>query len=256
MTEDVLVITRTGSVAQITMNLPQKRNALTVPLYTGLAETLARLQEDVSVRAVVLYGGRHFCAGGDLGGLGMSSLEMRRAMIHGHRIVRALAGSPWPVIAAVEGNAYGAGFSLALACDFVVADENSAFCAAFGRVGLTPDYGLMWTLPQRVGVGVAREILMLCEPIDGNKARQLGLVDRFCPQGAVLDTAMELAGRLAAAAPGTVATTKAALARFPMQLDTMLAWEADTQSVLVRSDDFAEGVSAFMEKRVPHFRGR
>jgi enoyl-CoA hydratase/carnithine racemase len=253
---EVLSITRQGNVAQITMNVPQKRNALTVPLYTGLATALANLQDDTSVRAIVLYGGGHFCAGGDLGGLDASTLDMRRGMIHGHRIVRALTGGPWPVVAAVEGNAYGAGFSLAVACDFVVADENSNFCAAFGRVGLTPDFGLMWTLPQRVGIGAAREILMLCEPIAGAKAKQLGIVDRLCAQTAVLDTALELAERLAAAPPGTITTTKAALARFPMQLDTMLAWEADTQSMLVRSEDFAEGVHAFMAKRAPTFKGR
>jgi enoyl-CoA hydratase/carnithine racemase len=256
VTEEALVITRMGSVVQITMNLPQKRNALTVPLCTALADTLTRLQDDTSVRAIVLYGGRHFCAGGDLGGLDGSALEMRRAMARGHRIVRSLAGGPWSVVAAVEGNAYGAGFSMALACDFVVTDENSRFCAAFGRVGLTPDFGLMWTLPQRVGIGVAREIMMLCEPITGSEARQLGLVDRLCTQTPVLDTALELADRLAAAAPATISTIKAAMACFPMQLDTMLAWEADTQSLLVRSDDFSEGTKAFMEKRVPQFKGR
>lgn len=253
---DVISISRHGNVAQITMNLPQKRNALTVPLYTALADALARLQDDAGVRAVVLYGGSHFCAGGDLGGLDASTLDMRRGMLRGHRIVRALTGGPWPVVAAVEGNAYGAGFSLALACDFVVADENAKFCAAFGRVGLTPDFGVMWTLPQRVGIGATREILMLGEPIDGAKAKTLGIVDRLCEPSAVLDTAFELAQRLAAAPPGTIATTKAALSRLPMPLDAMLAWEADTQSVLVRSEDFAEGVKAFMEKRAPKFDGR
>jgi 2-(1,2-epoxy-1,2-dihydrophenyl)acetyl-CoA isomerase len=253
---EALSITRDGNVALITMNVPEKRNALTVQLYSELAAELMRLQDDTSVRAVVLHGGRHFCAGGDLGGLDASTLEMRRSMHHGHRIVRTIINGPWPVVAAVEGGAYGAGFSLALACDFVVADEHASFCAAFGRVGLTPDFGLMWTLPQRVGIGAAREILMLCEPIAGSKAKALGIVDKLCLPGSVLGTALELAERLAAAPPGTIATTKAVLARHPMSLDTMLAWEADTQSALVRSEDFAEGVNAFKEKRAPRFNGK
>jgi enoyl-CoA hydratase/carnithine racemase len=253
---EALLVERIGNIAQITMNLPRTRNALTGPLYTGLAAELARLQDDAAVRAIVLGGGRHFCTGGDLGDLDVSPLEMRREMAHGHRIIRLLAGGPWPVVAAVEGNAYGAGFSLALACDFVVADEDTSFCAAFGRVGLAPDYGLMWSLPQRVGIGTAREILMLCEAIPGDRARQLGLVDRLVPRGTVLEEALKLAGRLALAPPGSMAATKAALARAPMQLDPMLAWEADTQALLVNSGDFAEGVQAFREKRSPRFTGK
>jgi len=251
-----LQIERIGNIAQITMNLPKTRNALASPLYTGLAAELARLQDDTDVRAIVLTGGRHFCVGGDLGGLEVSPLEIRREMAHGHRIIRLLAGGPWPVIAAVEGNAYGAGFSLALACDFVVADEETSFCAAFGRVGLAPDYGLMWSLPQRVGTGMAREILMLCEPLAGARARELGLVDRLVTNGTVLEEALKLAARLALAPPGAMAATKAALARLPMPLDPLLAWEADTQALLVNSEDFAEGVRAFREKRSPRFTGK
>jgi 2-(1,2-epoxy-1,2-dihydrophenyl)acetyl-CoA isomerase len=254
MSETVLV-ERRGGVALLTMNLPTKRNALSTELLPVLLQRLTEVQDDPETRVIVLSGGRHFCAGGDLGGLDIPLLEMRRAMQIGQRVIRAVIGGQVPVIAAVEGNAFGAGFSLAMGCDFVVADEQTSFCAAFGRVGLTPDYGLLWTLPQRVGMGTAREIVMFCEPISGTRAHQIGLVDRLCETGKVLETAMSLAERLALAPPATLATTKSVLARLPLHLDTVLAWEADTQALLVHSEDFAEGVQAFQQKRPPRFRG-
>lgn len=253
---DSVLLERRGSVAIVTMNVPQKRNALGRELVEPLTKLLRELQDDNSVRALVLHGGKHFCAGGDLGSLDWPALEMRQYMHITHCIVRELISGRLPAVAAVEGNAFGAGFSVALACDFVVADSASAFCAAFGRIGLVPDLGLLWTLPQRVGIGKAREIMMFCEPIKGAEAQTLGLVDRLVDTGAVLDTAISMAERLAAAPPGTIATTKAALARLPMSLDAMLAWEADTQAMLVQSEDVREGIAAFREKRQPLFKGR
>lgn len=255
MTEPVLV-EKDGGVAVVTMNLPEKRNALTRDLYVGLVRALEGLQEDADCRAVVLTGRGGFCSGGDVGGLDDPALRFRRDMAFGHRMIRAVVGGRLPVVAAVDGAAFGAGFSLALACDFVVADSRSVFCAAFGRVGLMPDYGLLWSLPQRVGIGAAREILMLCEPIPGPRAHALGVADILAEDGAVLDAALERARKLAKASPGSLATTKAVLARHPLSLDHSLAWEADTQTLLVGSRDFQEGVAAFREKRAPDFQDR
>ena len=253
---DTVMLERRGAVAIVTMNLPQKRNALARELVEPLTKQLYELQDDQSVRALVLHGGKHFCSGGDLGSLDWPALEMREYMQLSHRIVRHLIAGRLPAVAAVEGNAFGAGFSIAMACDFVVADNNSAFCAAFGRLGLVPDLGLLWSLPQRIGMGKTREIMMFCEPVTGAPAQAMGLVDKLVDAGTVLDTAISMAERLAAAPPGSLSTTKAALARLPMNLDAMLAWEADTQAMLVRSEDIREGIAAFREKRAPQFKGR
>ena len=255
MTELVLV-ERRGAVAVVTMNLPARRNALGPALYSSLSRTLAELQDDPELRALVLTGGEHFCVGGDLSGLDDPPLVMRQQMQIGQRIIRLLAGGRLPCVAGVEGNAYGAGFSMAMACDFVIVDEGTAFCAAFGRVGLQPDYGLLWSLPQRVGLGLTREIIYFCEPIKGTQAKALGLADQLVPQGQVPGSAIKLAQRLAELPPGTAATTKSVLSRLPLSLDIMLAWEADTQSVLASTSDFREGVKAFTERRAPRFTGR
>jgi 2-(1,2-epoxy-1,2-dihydrophenyl)acetyl-CoA isomerase len=256
MAIDPVLIERRDSLAIVTLNMPERRNALGAALYPALSSALLELQEDTNVRALVLHGGRHFCAGGDLSSLDAHPLQMRQAMQVGHRTIRALIGGHLPVVAAVEGSAYGAGFSLAMACDFVIGDATTTFCAAFGRVGLMADYGLCWTLPQRVGIARARELIMLCEPVAGTQARDEKLIDRLVDTGTVLEAALALARRLAAASPATIATTKSLLARLPLSLDTMLAWEADTQSLLVRTEDVAEGVQAFAQRRTPQFKGR
>ena len=159
------------------------------------------------------------------------------------------------MIAAVDGYAYGAGMSLAAACDVVVASPEAKFCCSFSGVGLTADAGLHWSLPARVGYGRARLLIMLGRPIDANDAHSCGLVDEIA-DGPSLPDAIELAEALARRAPLSLAATKAILAVDNASLDDVLAREADAQGRLLTTEDFAEGRMAFFEKRRSRFVGR
>ncbi|ROM33951.1 enoyl-CoA hydratase [Pseudomonas poae] len=252
---DAVLLERRGSLAILMLNLPHKRNALAAELYLQLAEHLQALQDDPQCRAVILSGSPNFCAGGELDGLDVNPQNMRANMRQGHRVIRAVVTGRLPIIAAVQGAAFGAGLSLASACDFVVAEGNSQFGAVYGKVGVMPDWGVLWTLPQRVGMARCKRMVMFSQVLDGSQAHAIGLVDELAEPGKALEKAIEMASKLAAAAPGPLAATKALIAR-AQNLDTLLDWEADSQAVLIASEDFAEGRDAFFAKRKAVFKGR
>ena len=253
---DPVLVERLGPVAQLTMNLATKRNALETELTDALADHLDALQRDDTCRAVVLTGGKHFCAGGSLDTLKTNGLAMRADMRQGHRLLRLISAGRLPVVAAVEGAAFGAGLSLAALCDFVICDSQAKFGAVYGKVGIMPDWGSLWVLPQRLGLGRTRELVMFSQIVDGVEAKAIGLADVLAEDGHTLATALAWAQRLAEAAPGAISATKAALARSPQSLDVLLDWEADTQALLIASNDFAEGRDAFFQKRPARFKGR
>jgi enoyl-CoA hydratase/carnithine racemase len=170
-----------------------------------------------------------------------------------HRMVRLLIKSSKPVIAAVEGFAVGAGLSVALCADTIVAAEGAQFAAGFGRVGLVADLGLPHTLPLRVGHGHARQILLYGERIAAVAAHRIGLVDHVVADGAALEAALARARLFHAMAPLPIALTKQFLAA---GLDAALDWERDTQAALFGTADHAEGKAAFLEKRPPRFTGQ
>jgi len=245
---------RDGATVILTLDYPERRNALATPMRERLAAAFDRIEADAAVRAVVIAGrGGTFCAGGDLSGMDAPTLAAGRERFRlTHRLVRLVAQCGKPVIAAVEGWCVGAGLSLACLCDTIVAAEDARFMAGFGKVGLVADLGLLHTLPLRIGQGRARQVLLYGEAMDARAAERIGLVDALAIPGTALDAALARARGLHDAAPLPIALTKQFFAR---DLDAALDWEREMQSALFQTADHAEGKAAFLAKRPPRFSG-
>ena len=168
--------------------------------------------------------------------------------------MRLITG-PKPVLAAVEGSAFGAGMSLAVACDFVIAAQGARFAASFAKIGLSADAGLTWLLPQRIGYSRSRWLMISADIVDVDQALAIGLADELSPTGGALDAARASANQISALAPLSIAAVKATLANPPETLDEVLNTELDNQVRLVTSADYIEGRTAFIEKRAPVFIG-
>jgi 2-(1,2-epoxy-1,2-dihydrophenyl)acetyl-CoA isomerase len=258
MSEPVVLTRDEENIRVITLNRPEVRNALDVPLRVELISAIDAAMADEGVRVLVLTGaGRAFCAGGDISIMsGLSRDEAAGRAELTQRVVRTLWAGTKPVLAAVEGPAFGAGLSLALACDRIVAAADARFGAAFSRLGLAGDMGVLATLPARLGPARARQFLMLAEQVKAPGALAMGLVDVVTDPGNAVAAALEDARKLAAGPPLALAAVKAAIARYPMGRAETLDLEEETQVAMYGSEDFAEGVRAFGERRPPHFRGR
>ena len=256
--ENIVTVARTNAVAWVAMNQPERRNALVPEMRDALIAAFEQLADDAGCRAIILGGGdRSFCAGGDLSSLPAGdTLASRKRMTQAHRLLRLITDSSRPVIAAVDGAAFGAGMSLALACDYIICTERARFCTAYSNVGLMADMGMLWSLPQRVSAGQMRRLLFTSAVVDGDEALRLGLADELVAADALSQKALDLAAQFAAAPPLSVALTKAALTHLPGPLHTVQTLELDGQSQLFSSADFTEGRSAFLEKRPPQFQGR
>lgn len=232
---DFVPVTREGPVCVLTLSYPERRNAFSLPLRTKL---LAHVQElmyrDSSCRAIVLTGaGNTFCAGGDLSEMKERTIiEARQVFDLTRDLVRAMVNGPKPVIAAVEGAAFGMGLSLVCACDYVVAARNARMCGAFVRVGLMPDTCILWTLPRRVGAGKARELMMLASEFDGVEAHRIGVANQTAEPGKALSAAKEVARVMAALPPLALAYLKTAMGGASHAPEAIVRAEVDYQSVL------------------------
>jgi 2-(1,2-epoxy-1,2-dihydrophenyl)acetyl-CoA isomerase len=260
MAEESVVISRKGGVALIRLNEPKSMNALSAGIREGFYGALPGLLEDPEVRCIVITGtGDAFCAGGDIRNMGVKpapAIRSRMQNSHGRFISRLLKAEK-PVITAVNGAAAGAGFSLALLGDVILASRSAYFLTAFSRLGACPDLGLLATLPRAIGMARAKDILLTSRKVTADEAWQMGLVSRVVEPAALLDTAMETAEALAAAPTVTIGLIKRLLLRaYDTSIDEFLDQEAFAQAIAQSTEDFIEGVEAFRGKRKPKFKGR
>lgn len=254
---DTVLVRDDGPVRTLTLNRPERRNAIDLELRVSLRDAVREAADAPSVRALVLAGaGGVFCAGGDISTMErMSPAAARDRTAPAHDLVRALRSGK-PAVAAVEGGAFGAGLALALACDHVVAGDDVRVSTSFTRVGLAGDMGISLALAQRLGAARARQMLMLPSEVRGQRLAELGLVDVLVPPDQVRTRAAADAHRLAAGPPLALAALKRRFDHLPTDLDDVLDLEAEDQVRLFGSQDLAEGAAAFHERRDPEFHGR
>lgn len=251
------LLRREGDIAIITMNNPASRNPFSAEMKEALFRYFTELIADGGCRAIVLTGaGGNFSASGDIKQMkARPIMATRGAILRSHEILRLMVGGPKPIVAAVEGYAYGAGLALAAACDYAVAADNAKFCCAFLRLGLVPDVGSRWLLTQRVGPAKAKELMTLAREFDAAEALRIGAVNQLSKPGAALAAAIEVAKEYAAKAPLAFASTKAMFVTGGTSMEDTFKSELEYQLVLTTTKDHAEAVSAFLSKRKPVFTG-
>ncbi len=252
-------VQRTDGIVTITLQRPEKKNAINGVMWDELLATFREIAASSSDRAVVITGaGGAFCSGADLTARGEGPQQHQlAAMRHVSDVCLALARLPQPVIAKVRGVAVGAGCNLALGCDLVVASTTARFSEIFAKRGLSVDFGGTWVLPRRVGLHRAKELAFFGDIIDAAEAERIGLVNRVVDDADIDAFVDEWARRLAAGPPLAVAMTKRMLNNsMNVTLEEALDDEGAAQTVNFSTHDTVEAIRAFVEKRTPKFEGR
>lgn len=248
-----------GAVATLTLDRPERLNAMADPMWDALHAHLGTIAADEAIRAVILTGaGRAFCSGGDVTGMAKSDVVSGRARSQRrHRAVMALYSLEKPVIAAVRGAVYGIGNALALACDIVVASETTKFSMAFKKVGVVPDGGAIFFLTQNLGLARAKDLVYTARAVPAAEALALGLVARVVPDDKLESEARALAVEMAESATYALALAKKMFhSLYVPTLEQLLELETLASGAVRLTHDHQEGVAAFKEKRPPKFLGK
>jgi len=245
-------------VAILTLNRPGRRNAIDLPMRAALAEALHHVTRTPTIRALVLTGaGGSFCAGGDIGAMRDRQPdieEARQRMRDAGEVAVLLSTLDRPVIAAVDGPAYGAGFGLALAADFILGTARARFCASFIRIGLIPDCLLHHSLPRWIGPARARELVFSGREVDAREALDMGILSRLCTAETLMDEALALAGRFRHASPVALAHSKAILNRVhTLDLLQVAEAEAAAQALCLETSAHRDAAERFMRGEAPLF---
>ena len=254
-----VVLSVVDAVAVVRLNRPSVLNAIDAPMALALADAFDTIGQRDDIRAIMLAGeGRAFCAGGDVGRFGTDDpdVAVEAIIVPFHEALRRLNDLPQPTVAAVHGAAAGAGFSLALACDFAVAADTAKFTMAYARIGASPDGSATYHLPRIVGLRKAKELALLAETIDAAEAVRLGLVNAVVPAADLEMEAMRLARRLADGPTAAYGRIRTLLTEsLDRSLDAQLEAERASFKALTKTGDFREGIAAFLEKRPARFKG-
>ncbi len=256
--EALIVDRKPNGVVTITLNRPEKKNALNATMFNELLAVFREVDASPDDRVLVITGaGDGFCSGADLGARGGDTRHPLARLHWVADIALALHRIPKPVIAKVNGVAAGAGMNLALGCDLIVASEQARFSEIFAKRGLSIDFGGSWLLPRLIGMHRAKELAFFADIISAKEAAELGLVNRVVPASELDAFVADWADRLAAGPPLALAMTKRLLTNsFAMSMDEALEAEGLSQTVNSGTEDGPEAIRAFLEKREPKFKGR
>ena len=262
MAFETILVAKADGVATITLNRPQVLNALSALSFREISLALEDMQADTEIRSIVLTGaGNAFSAGGDIKEMSSNpaneSMPFRDFMLTVRKTILDLHHLEKPVIAAVNGLAYGAGFSLALACDVILASEQASFCQVFVRIGLVPDGGSTFFLPRIIGTARAFPLVLSGEPISAHEAQSLGLISKVVPVERLGEETMAVARKLAQGPTRAMGLTKKLIyGGLEKSLAEQLDEEASYQALCRMTQDHKEGLQAFQEKRIPRFTGK